>query len=105
MRHHLNGQLVIDTHCGCLYRWEQNELTQLEEEQNKRRIAAFHEWEERMGEAEVMESGRGERIKELQKVSFDLLFSYTFIVHYVLIYSLQNTSHLSVGMWLGGRGN
>jgi len=48
-------------------KWEQNELTQLEEEQNKRRIAAFHEWEERMGEAEVMESGRGERIKELQK--------------------------------------
>merc|ERR1711962_672520 len=48
-------------------KWEQNELSQLEEEQNKRRIAAFHEWEERMGEAEVMESGRAERIKELQK--------------------------------------
>merc|ERR1739838_1036210 len=42
-------------------------VRKLEEEQNKRRIAAFHEWEERMGEAEVMESGRGERIKELQK--------------------------------------
>jgi len=48
-------------------KWEQEELSQLEEEQRKRRAAAFHEWEERMGEAELMESGRADRIKQLQK--------------------------------------
>merc|ERR1712228_256641 len=48
-------------------KWELEELTQLEEEQNKRRATAFHEWEERMGEAELMESGRADRIKQLQK--------------------------------------
>jgi len=48
-------------------KWELDELSQLEEEQKKRRAAAFHEWEERMGEAELMESGRAERVKQLQK--------------------------------------
>merc|ERR1712228_981408 len=48
-------------------KWELEELTQLEEEQNKLRATAFHEWEERMGEAELMESGRADRIKQLQK--------------------------------------
>jgi len=48
-------------------KWEQEELSQLEEEQRKRRAAAFHEWEERMGEAELMESGRADRIKQLQQ--------------------------------------
>merc|ERR1719334_2233097 len=48
-------------------KWEQDELSQLEEEQRKRRAAAFHEWEERMGEAELMESGRADRIKQLQQ--------------------------------------
>jgi len=48
-------------------KWEQEELSLLEEEQRKRRAAAFHEWEEKMGEAELMEFGRAERLKELQK--------------------------------------
>merc|ERR1712142_991608 len=48
-------------------KWEKEELSFLEEEQHKRRAAAFHEWEERMGEAEQMEFGRAERIKQLQQ--------------------------------------
>merc|ERR1719357_1680958 len=47
-------------------KWEQEELSLLEEEQRKRRAAEFHQWEEKMGEAELMESGRAERIKQLQ---------------------------------------
>merc|ERR1712142_803935 len=48
-------------------KWQKEELSLLEEEQQKRRAAAFHEWEERMGEAELMEFGRAERIKQLQQ--------------------------------------
>merc|ERR1712083_1028866 len=46
---------------------EREAALQREAEERKRIAAAFHEWEERMGEAELMESGRAERLKELQK--------------------------------------
>ena len=53
-------------------------MSQLEEEQRRRRAAAFHEWEERMGEAELMESGRAERLGMDLYISNFMVYSQDF---------------------------